>query len=157
MYLKPACSVLSSSPFCVRAMWAMLLQRCSRLDDVMHLAAHLLLERRRHRPGCSRTRAPAATAAVADRVRRRDSPRPVPSSPPPRSCPRGSAGTGTTACSRGSRPRSSPRAVGRRCSRGSCRVVFGFGRSWCGLLVHAAGGRCGRYSVGLVTGRTESA
>ena len=55
---------------------------------------------------------------------------PVPSSPPARSCPRGSAGTGTTACSRGSRPRSSPRAAGRRCSRGFCRVVFGLVRSF---------------------------
>ena len=46
MYLKPACSVLSSSPFCVRARLAMLVQRCARLDDVVHLAAHLLLELR---------------------------------------------------------------------------------------------------------------
>ena len=29
MYLKPSCSVLSSSPFWVRARWAMLAQRCS--------------------------------------------------------------------------------------------------------------------------------
>ena len=46
MYLKPACSVLSSSPSWVRAMWAMLAQRCFGLDDVVRLAPHLLLERR---------------------------------------------------------------------------------------------------------------
>ena len=28
MYLKPDCSTFSSSGFCVRAMWAMLLHRC---------------------------------------------------------------------------------------------------------------------------------
>ena len=100
-----------------------------RLDDVMHLAAHLLLERRPRRRGCPHTRPPAATCRRCRSRSGRGSPRPVPSSPPPRSCPRGSAGTGTTACSRGSRPRSSPRAAGRRCSRGSCRVVFGRVRS----------------------------
>ena len=98
-----------------------------RLDDVVHLAAHLLLELGHvvgvvGIPEASGTRRPSP-------LEPRDNPAPVPSSPPPRSCPRGSAGTGTTACSRGSRPRSSPRAVGRRCSRGSCPVVFGLGRS----------------------------
>gem|GEM_PF-4588315 len=53
----------------------------------------------------------------------------VPSSPPPHSCLRDTAGTGTTACNRGSHPRSSPRATGRQCSKESCRVVSGCCRS----------------------------
>ena len=50
--------------------------------------------------------------------------------PPPRSCPRGSAETGKKACNRGSRPRSSRRAIDRRQPRGFGPVVFDRSQSW---------------------------
>src|SRR5690606_16795695 len=53
---------------------------------------------------------------------------------PPRNCPRDSAGRGKTACSRGSRPRSSPRATRRRWPRGSCPAWSDPVRSCGGLL-----------------------
>src|SRR5690606_7067470 len=76
------------------------------------------------RRGASGGRSPGASASR----------RPVPFSPPPRSCPRGSAGIGTPACSRESRRRSSSRAARWRCSRGSCPGGFALVRSCCGLL-----------------------
>ena len=47
-----------------------------------------------------------------------DNPLPAPFAPPFRNCPTDSAGTGKTACNRGSRPHSSPRAVGQQCPTG---------------------------------------
>ncbi len=96
-------------------------------DDVVHLAAHHVLEGRDvvrvlfvpHR----QRRTPVAWGqARASRF-------PIPVGRLPRSCPRDSAKRGRPACSRGSRRRSSRRARCRRWPRASCPGGFGLAHS----------------------------